>query len=836
MEIIQLNIQGMTCASCVAHVEKGIKKTDGIDMATVNLASEKATVSYDPETTDIENIIKSVVDAGYSASVPNEEETDEEQKEKSRQLRKLKIHTLVAALLSAPLMAAMFSMIFEIHWLMFLHNPLVQLLLATPVQFWIGWRFYKGAWKSICAGSPGMDVLVAMGTSAAYFFSIFNGFFAEGLGLDTRGLYFEASAIIITLVLLGKYLESNARGKTSEAIKKLMGLQPKTARVERDGNVVEVPLSDVIPGDLVHIKPGDRIPVDGVIITGNTAVDESMITGESMPVEKNIGDKLVSGTINSHGTVLFKAEHVGKDSVLSRIISIVEEAQGSKAPIQKLADKVAAVFVPVVLIIAVVTFLIWWFAAGSITGAIVSSVAVLVIACPCALGLATPTAIMVGTGVGAQRGILIKNGEILQSAGKLTAVVLDKTGTITMGKPEMHELLPLNGDFSESGIRELLKIAASLEDNSEHPLARAVVRGSEDRNITLDKVDDFQAVPGKGIEAVLKGKKYFIGTEKYLSEKGITPASYHEQKAEMENEGNTVVVLSDESDALGLITIADSIKEHSREGVELLKKMGLQVFMITGDNQRTANAIAVKAGIKNVLAEVLPEGKAAEVQKLQSNGQIVAMVGDGVNDAPALATADTGIAMGQGSDIAMESADITLMRGDLREIAAAIQLSRKTMSKIRQNLFWAFFYNSIGIPFSALGFLNPIIAGAAMAFSSVSVVSNSLSLKNFKMNTSTKSVTDHTSTSSVTDRMVRESDKSNIEEKENNMEVTIKVEGMSCNHCKMSVEKAAGSIGNVESPVVDLDAKELKFSFSGEESSTVESVKAAVKEAGFEPV
>jgi len=815
MEIIQLNIQGMTCASCVAHVEKGIKKTSGIDMAAVNLATEKATISYDPKETDIEHIIKSVVDAGYAASIPNEEDASEEQKDKDKQLKKLRLQTLISALLSTPLFLAMFVGIFKIQPLMFLHNPLLQLILATPVQFWIGARFYRGAWKSIRAGSPGMDVLVALGTSSAYFFSIFNGFFAKSLGVDTTGLYFEASAIIITLVLLGKYLESNAKGKTSEAIKKLMGLQPKTARVERDGEVVEVPISDVIIGDIIHIKPGDRIPVDGVILAGNTAVDESMITGESMPVEKKAGDKLVSGTINSYGSVQFRAEHVGKDSVLSRIIAIVEEAQGSKAPIQKLADKVAAVFVPVVLIISVVTFLIWFFVLGSLTSAIISSVAVLVIACPCALGLATPTAIMVGTGVGAQRGILIKNGEILQSAGKLTAVVLDKTGTITMGKPEMQELISL-GEDSESRRDELLVIAASLEQNSEHPLARAVVMAAEDKNIDLLAVDNFKAVPGKGIKASLNSREYLIGTEKYLSENKISSATYADQKAELENQGNTVVVLSNEKEALALITIADSIKETSREGVQMLKNLGLEVYMITGDNRRTADAIAAKAGITNVLAEVLPEGKAAEVQKLQSKNQVVAMVGDGVNDAPALATADTGIAMGQGSDIAMESADITLMRGDLKEIAASILLSRKTMGKIKQNLFWAFFYNSIGIPFAALGFLNPIIAGAAMAFSSVSVVSNSLSLKNFKM----KSVPNI----------------SNIKVKEKNMEATIKVEGMSCGHCKMSVEKAAGSVGAVENPVVDLEAKELKFAFSGDEASIVESVRTAVKEAGFEPV
>ncbi|MBI9100361.1 MAG: heavy metal translocating P-type ATPase, partial [Spirochaetaceae bacterium] len=800
---------------------KGIKKTSGIDMAAVNLATEKATISYDPKETDVEHIIKSVADAGYSASLPNEEDSSEEEKEKDKRLKELKVKTLVSALLSVPLVLAMFAGLFKITPLMFLHNPFLQLILATPVQFWIGSRFYKGAWKSIRAGSPGMDVLVALGTSSAYFFSIFNGFFAESLGVDTTGLYFEASAIIITLVLLGKFLESRARGKTSEAIKKLMGLQPKTARVERDGEVVEVPISDVLPGDLVYIKPGDRIPVDGVIVSGHTAVDESMITGESMPVEKLVGDKLVSGTINSYGSVQFQAEHVGKDSVLSRIITIVEEAQGSKAPIQKLADKVAAVFVPVVLIISVVTFIIWWLILGSLTSAIVSSVAVLVIACPCALGLATPTAIMVGTGVGAQRGILIKNGEILQSAGKLATVILDKTGTITLGKPEMQELIPLRADISESDKTDLLIIAASLEDYSEHPLARAVVLAAEDQNLSLSAVENFKAVPGKGISATLGGKSYFIGTEAYLSHNNIPSSGYMDKKVQLENEGNTVVVLADSSEALALITIADSIKETSREGVELLKQMGLDVFMMTGDNKRTAHAIAAKAGITNVLAEVLPQGKAAEVQKLQSSGKVVAMIGDGVNDAPALATANTGIAMGQGSDIAMESADITLMRGDLREIAAAIQLSRKTMGKIRQNLFWAFFYNSIGIPFAAMGFLNPIIAGAAMAFSSVSVVSNSLSLKNFKMKQNGRDV---------------KTNVSNENRKENTMEVTIKVDGMSCNHCKMSVEKAAGSVENVVNPEVNLEEKELKFSFSGDEGVIVASVKSAVKDAGFEPV
>jgi len=638
-------------------------------------------------------------------------------------------------LLSLPPVTAMFVSIFNNKILMFLHNPVLQLILATPVQFYIGAMFYITAFKTVKSGSPGMDVLVALGTSAAYFFSIFNGFIAESIGVVNSGLYFEASAIIITLVLLGRYLEMKAKGKTAEAIKKLMGLQPKTASVERDGEVIVVTVSDVIPGDIVHVKPGESVPVDGKVISGNTSIDESMITGESMPVEKTAGDSLVGGTMNSYGSVRFEAVHVGKDSVLSRIISVVEEAQGSKAPIQKLADKVAAIFVPVVLVIALATFLIWWLIFGSLTSAIIAAVAVLVIACPCALGLATPTAIMVGTGIGANRGILIRNGEVLQLAGKLTTVILDKTGTVTKGKPELQEIISLNNMPED----ELLKIAASLENNSEHPLAQAIVDAAGKRKLEISETEEFTAIPGKGIRGKIRGREYILGTKSFMVSNNIKIDLIIEKKAALEFKGETVMILSIISDngagnlPAALISVADSIKDNSVEGVELLKKLGLDIYMITGDNARTAKAIAGKAGIENVLAEVLPEGKAEEVRKLQEMGKVVAMVGDGVNDAPALALADVGIAMGEGSDIPMESADVTLMRGDLREISASILISKKTMSKIKQNLFLAFFYNIIGIPFAALGFLNPVIAGAAMAFSSVSVVSNSLSLKRFKI-------------------------------------------------------------------------------------------------------
>ena len=535
-----------------------------------------------------------------------------------------------------------------------------------------------------------------------------------------------------------------------------------------------------------------------------------MITGESMPVEKSPGDSVVSGTINSYGSIRFTAEHVGRDSVLSRIIAVVEEAQGSKAPIQKLADRVAAVFVPVVLGIALITLLIWTLVLNDFSGGLVAAVAVLVIACPCALGLATPTAIMVGTGVGAGRGILIKNGEILQAAGKLTAVVLDKTGTITRGKPEMKNLIPLDREMSP---KTLLELAGSLENNSEHPLAQAIVNAARKAGLNIRKTERFTAVPGQGIKAELDGREYLIGKEGFIRSAGITLESNEnsvlKQKEELEDRGNTVIIMADNESGqvLALLPVADRIKEHSAEAVKMLKDQGLEVYMITGDNARTAGTIAGEAGVDHVLSEVLPEGKADEIKRLQEAGHIVAMAGDGINDAPALATANTGIAMGQGSDIAMESSDITLMRGDLREIAAAIQLSRRTMGKIRQNLFWAFFYNSIGIPFAALGLLNPIIAGAAMAFSSVSVVSNSLSLKKFKLKLPTPEAA-----------------------KEKNMETIIKVEGMSCNHCKMSVEKAAGTVESVSSAVVNLERKELSLSV---DESRIDEVKAAIREAGF---
>lgn len=730
MKIVQLDIHGMTCASCVAHVEKGIEGVVGIDMASVNPATEKATVSYDPAATTIDDILQSVVNAGYGASPAIAGEESEGDRIRAAEERRLRRDTAIAAGLSAPLLLAMFTAILQIDALMFLHSPWVQFTLATPVQFWIGRRFYRAAFATLRARNPGMDLLVALGTSAAYFYSLFNGFIAPAVGVSTSGLYFEASAIIITLVLLGRYLEARAKGRTSEAVKRLMGLQPKTATILRNGESVVVPISDVVPGDFVLVRPGERFPVDGSITDGSSAVDESMLTGESMPVEKSAGDQIFGGSINGHGVLTFRAEAVGSDSVLARIISVVEEAQGSKAPIQKLADRVAAIFVPVVLGIAVTTFLVWWLLLGSVANGVVAAVAVLVIACPCALGLATPTAIIVATGVGAQRGILVKNGEILQSMGKISAVVLDKTGTITRGKPELQEVVSLTG----AGDDTVLALAAALESASEHPLARAIVFAATERELTVPELRGFSAIPGNGVIGAVDGVHYRAGTERFLNSEGIDTTTLKERKTSLEERGHTVVVLADDRHPLALFSIADAVKNESAEGIRTLLDLGLKTYMITGDNSRTARTIASEVGIDSILAEVLPEDKAREVSKLQKEGHVVAMVGDGINDTPALATADIGIAMGEGSDIAMESSDITLMRGDLREIAAAVHLSRRAMAKIRQNLFWAFFYNAVGIPFAALGFLNPIIAGAAMAFSSVSVVSNSLSLKRFSMN------------------------------------------------------------------------------------------------------
>ncbi|ODM26619.1 copper-translocating P-type ATPase [Clostridium sp. Bc-iso-3] len=724
---IELKITGMSCAACSARIEKRLNKVDGVAKASVNLATERANIEYDMEKVKTADLIKTIDDLGYKAERIENVSQDREREQREKEIKRLRMELIASAILSSPLIAAMIFMLVNID-IPFLHNEYFQLIISTPVQFIIGFRFYKNAYHALKAKSANMDVLIAMGTSAAYFFSIYNAFFAHSMEMGMmKELYFEASSTIITLILLGKYLEAVAKGKTSEAIKKLMGLKAKTARVIRNGVEEDIPVEDVQVGDIIVVRPGEKIPVDGKIIEGDSSIDESMLTGESLPVEKKAGDFVTGATINKFGTFKFEATKVGKDTVLSQIIKMVEDAQGSKAPIQKIADQVSGVFVPAVIVIAIVTFAIWYLVTRELNLAIVSAVSVLVIACPCALGLATPTAIMVGTGKGAEKGILIKGGEYLELAYKLNSVVLDKTGTITKGQPEVTDIIPL-GDMDEL---EIIRLSAIAEKASEHPLGVAIFEKGKSKFGIIPDPSRFQAIPGRGVAAVIEDKTIYIGTRKLMKEKGINIFRIESDIAKLEDEGKTAMLMAVNERVEAILAVADTVKENSKEAIEQLLKMGIDVYMITGDNARTAKAIAKQVGITNVLAEVLPENKAEEVEKLKKQGKIVAMVGDGINDAPALATADIGMAIGTGTDVAMEAADITLMRGDLRSIPTAIKLSKRTMRKIKQNLFWAFIYNIIGIPFAAFGLLSPIIAGGAMAFSSVSVVTNSLSLKRY---------------------------------------------------------------------------------------------------------
>jgi Cu+-exporting ATPase len=723
-----LKISGMTCASCSAKIERKLNKLDGVENVNVNLIAEKATFDYNEKKLKLTDIINVVQGLGYGAETIEDSNPDKDKEKKEREIKNLRVQLIISAVISLPLVIAMITAMLgiKIEWI---HNSYLQFLIATPVQFIIGYRFYKGAFYAIKSKSPNMDVLVVMGTSAAYFYSVYNVFYQVVQKGMMKDLYFEASTIIITLILLGKYLEAIAKGKTSEAIKKLMGLQAKTARVIRNNVEQDILIEEVLVGDIVVVRPGEKIPVDGKITQGNSSVDESMITGESMPTGKKVGDIVIGATINKYGTFKFETTKIGRDTMLAQIIKMVEDAQGSKAPIQKIADKVSGIFVPVVLLIAVFTFLIWYFVVGNFTMGLVSAVAVLVIACPCALGLATPTAIMVGTGKGAENGILIKGGEHLETTYKLNAIILDKTGTITKGQPEVTDVITL-GKLQE---KDILFLAAISEKKSEHPLGVAIYeKGKKEFGEIVDP-NKFETIPGKGIITDIDGKNISIGNRRLMSQNNIDVSSVEQTLINLESDGKTAMLISVDNKLEGIVAVADTLKENSKVAIEDLQKMNVEVYMITGDNKTTANAIASQVGIKNVLAEVLPEHKAEEVEKLKAEGKIVGMVGDGINDAPALATANVGMAIGTGSDVAIEAADITLMRGDLRSIVTAIKLSRKTMNKIKQNLFWAFVYNIIGIPFAAMGMLNPVIAGAAMAFSSVSVVTNSLSLKRFKV-------------------------------------------------------------------------------------------------------
>ncbi|MED1646121.1 heavy metal translocating P-type ATPase [Brevibacillus agri] len=732
-EVAEFQLEGMTCAACANRIEKGLNKLPGVTNATVNFALETARVEYTPGEVSVADMQNKVKQLGYKAIVKQEEADagDHRQKEIQRQKRKL----IISAILSLPLLWSMvghFSFTTWIYVPELFMNPWFQLLLATPVQFIIGRHFYIGAYKALRNGSANMDVLIALGTSAAYFYSLYLTLNWYAVGGDPHhgpAMYYETSAILITLVIMGKLFEALAKGRTSNAIKSLMGLQAKTALVLRDGQEITIPVEEVLVGDIVLVRPGDKIPVDGVVLEGSSSVDESMLTGESLPVEKKVGDPVIGATLNKNGMLRIRATKVGKETALAQIVKVVEEAQGSKAPIQRVADRISGIFVPIVVGIAVVTSLIWYFfvAPGDVARALESAIAVLVIACPCALGLATPTSIMAGSGRAAEFGILFKGGEHLEQTHKIDTIILDKTGTVTKGKPELTDVLA-QGDETE-----FLRLVGAAEKNSEHPLAEAIVNGIREKKIELPDTQSFEAIPGYGIRAAVEGKDILIGTRRLMEKFQVEAALAYEPMSRLEEAGKTAMLVAIDGQYAGMVAVADTIKETSKAAVSRLKEMGIRVIMITGDNERTAKAIAAQVGIEHVRAEVLPEGKAEEVKKLQAEGKKVAMVGDGINDAPALATADIGMAIGTGTDVAMEAADVTLMRGDLSSIPDAIFMSRMTMRNIKENLFWALGYNTIGIPIAAVGLLAPWIAGAAMALSSVSVVLNALRLQRVKI-------------------------------------------------------------------------------------------------------
>ncbi|WP_010253852.1 heavy metal translocating P-type ATPase [Treponema primitia] len=745
------NIQGMTCAVCARTVERVTKKLSGVDEASVNLATEKLNITFDPDLLTTAIIKAAVTKAGYKA-IEEADETDLAGKKRG-EINALRNRFIFSAIFAFPLLLiAMVPMILEalgVNLPGFLNTmrypkqfALIQFLMCTPVMI-IGRRYYTVGFRNLVKFSPNMDSLIAIGTSAAYLYSFYGVYQIFFNGNVDYELYFEGAAVILALITLGKYMEAVSKGKTSEAIKKLIGLAPKQAAVIRDGVEILVPIDEVEVGDIVVVRPGEKFPVDGVVTEGLTAVDESMLTGESIPVEKNIGDTVIGASINKNGSVKYRATRVGKDTALAQIIKLVENAQGSKAPIARLADIISGYFVPVVIVLALIGAGAWFFSGETVAFSITILISVLVIACPCALGLATPTAIMVGTGKGAQYGVLIKSGVALETAHKIGVVVLDKTGTITEGKPTVTDIIltgnEQGGADTASGDKSLLQLAASGEKGSEHPLGEAIVRAAEGKGLELFPAEQFQAIPGRGIQTVIQGKTVLLGNEKLMAEKNIPLGDAAANAERLAGDGKTPMFVAVDGALGGIIAVADTVKATSAEAVERLHRLGVQVAMITGDNKRTAAAIAKQVGIDTVLAEVLPEDKAAEVKKLQASGKKTAMVGDGINDAPALAQADVGMAIGSGTDVAMESADIVLMKSDLRDVATAIELSRKTIVNIKQNLFWAFAYNTLGIPI-AMGvlylfggpLLNPVIAALAMSFSSVSVLSNALRLRGFK--------------------------------------------------------------------------------------------------------
>jgi len=796
-------LQGMHCASCARLIEKALKKVPGVKEASVNFAAEKATVTYDENQAGEDDLINSVKKTGYSASLIDAKDAEFEKRKREHEISNQWKKFVFSLILSLPMFYFMILDFFPYFPGAAFLIPLIGIIslpLTIPIQFLVGAGFYKGMWSALRMRTFNMDSLIAIGTSVAFFYSLINFilyYTANNSLIGLNGekipeLYFETAAFLITFVTLGKWLEAKTKGKTSDAIKKLMGLQPKTARVLRPFSVIpsnqresrnlisqsyaverdpstslrsgrddnfftDIPIDQVVKGDIILVRPGEKIPVDGIIVKGSSAVDESMITGESLPMEKQVDDIVIGGTINKTGSFEFKATKVGGQTTLSQIIRLVEDAQGSKAPIQAFADKISAKFVPAVIILAIITFVVWYFAlSASLSFALMAFTAVIVIACPCALGLATPTAIMVGTGSGAENGILIKGGEPLEAACKINTIVFDKTGTITKGKPEVTDILEVQNSKiktqnynSKFKIDQILQITASLEKNSEHSLAEAITLYTKKKDIAIKQIEGFKAIPGYGVQGKINNKVYFLGNRRLIIEKlRLSITEIQEDIHSIEEQGKTVMILAEKNEILGIIGVADTVKQTSREAVEMLKKRNIEVFMITGDNERTANAIAKQVGITNVIAEVLPQNKSDIIKKLQESRsfeienstkkRFVAMVGDGINDAPALAQADLGIAMGSGTDVAMEAGGIVIIKNDLRDVVNAIDLSKSTMSKIKQNMFFALFYNVMGIPIAARVFislglvLKPELAGLAMALSSVSVVSNSLLLRYYK--------------------------------------------------------------------------------------------------------
>lgn len=854
MKTQKFDVTGMTCSACSVRIEKNISKTQGVIETNVNLLTNSMTVKYDESMLNDGSIIKVVEDTGYGASLADtgkaEAKSDAKTDDKS-EIKEMKKRLIVSFIFAVPLFYI--SMGHMLNWPLpgifhGMENALIfaftQFLLCLPVMI-VNSKYYKVGFKTLIKRSPNMDSLIAIGTTAAAAYGVY-AIYKIGYGLGhmdmdmvmqfSMDLYFESAAVVLALITLGKFLEARAKGRTSDAIKKLMDLSPKTALVERNGIEEEIPVEDVVRGDIIIVKPGQSIPVDGTIIFGNSSIDESMLTGESIPVEKKIGDKVIGASINKSGFFKFEAQKVGDDTTLSQIIKLVEEASSSKAPISKLADKISGIFVPVVIGIALAATIIWLVLGADFEFALSIGIAVLVISCPCALGLATPTAIMVGTGKGAENGILIKSAEALETAHHIQTVVMDKTGTITEGKPRVTNLVTDGIDETE-----MLRIAASAEKGSEHPLADAIVEEAKNLSLDLYDVENFEAIPGQGLRAEVNNKIYYLGNLRLINEKNINIKDFEEKSIKLAEEGKTPLYFADENNVLGIISVADIVKPTSQLAIKEFEAMGIEVVMLTGDNKKTAEAIRKQLGISRAIAEVLPQDKEREIRKIQEQGKKVAMIGDGINDAPALARADVGIAIGAGTDVAIESADIVLIRSDLLDAVTAVQLSKATLKNIKQNLFWAFIYNTVGIPlaagvfFSILGWkLNPMFAGAAMSLSSVSVVSNALRLKFFKpVRMSKEALIVY---SEETDALVnKESDtKNNNENGGNKMKKVLTVEGMSCGHCKAAVEKALKAVDGVENAAVDLQNKSAEVELNKEVDN--DTLTKAVTDAGYEVI